>query len=164
MKDYSLERDELIGLRTKGGGIVIHSTRRMITVLNKTSTKLHYINWLSENLYIKNNFRATQNNLSILLNTLFWFTTRKKYKTNSSGFFRGFVAARLLQEGQETKLYIYEAGYKDSLFPRFIWTLPNNPPDYPTTILKVLLQEINSPELTAEVDIRNPAELVLVTQ
>lgn len=157
---YELERNALTGLLLSDGRLVYRSTAKTVWCIDAATgneTRLQ-IQSLTRYLRLSDcDAVATINNASIISNALFWLATRKQYGSSDFGWFRGTAAPRLIF-GDRGVLYLYEAGYRDALYPRYRWGAWSGQ-TMVEALFAALISEIESEDLVASIDKRKAVTL-----
>jgi len=107
-------------------------------------------------LLFRKDFRKTQNNSAILSQVLFWLATRKEKGSSDSGWFRSSAVPQLIWQEKGT-LFLYESGYRGSIYPRYRWSVFGF--EIADALLEALCYEIESKELIAQIDGRKAASV-----
>lgn len=115
--------DKLIGGRDRDGGIIVGKGKRPCS----THTNTQYLVWRDgvveevpcHQFEWTSSAPANLNNIAILSEAVCEVARQKGY----SLYLRGFPTPQLVS-GTHTYLYIYEGGYRGTLYPRLKWALP----------------------------------------
>lgn len=156
-----LNRDDLVGIQLRDGRLVTESTAKTLVLEDGSRHRLGYLRGRVGHVEGDRSLRSYVA-AAILANALFWLATRKDKRSQDLGWMRGTPATQVIQAGgRQARLFIYEAGYRGTLWPRYCWPLPGLLCHAEATV-EALLLETAKDGLVAERDSRAAASVGLL--
>lgn len=109
-------------------------------------------------------WEVTPANSAILATALMAVMNQKCKASGKAVSDRGTPCPQVVTAGRKTTLYLYEAGYRDTIFPRFQWEVPLDvDAGYPGALWAAIVAEVDAPAIRAQMDHRAAASVFEAT-